>query len=175
MVDKRNNLNKRNVITLLLCQYIDPRHGDWLVIGAFDQVAKRMIDNGWEKVKARYVKHMWQTYKKSILSPEFHHHDVSRKKGSGQKRMITAEELQQKVKQVRFSDWQTLPSLVSKINIPVSTLHRALKVEALRRVASSIKPHLTPENMEKRVQYCRSFVVNDNNFVDMMDQVDIDE
>jgi hypothetical protein len=45
----------------------------------------------------------------------------------------------------------------------------------LLTTASSIKPHLTPENMEKRVEYCRSFVDNNNNFVDMMDQVDIDE
>jgi hypothetical protein len=29
--------------------------------------------------------------------------------------------------------------------------------------------------MEKRVEYCCSFVDNNNNFVDMMDQVDIDE
>lgn len=160
--------------TLLLRQYIDPGRGDRLVVGAIDLVAKRMVDSGWD-VKARYVRSMWQTYKQSILSPELHHHDISRKKGSGRKQTITADELQEKVKQVRFSDRQTFRSLAQKINIPVSTLHRALKVGALQRTASSIKPHLTPENMEKRVEYCHSFVDNNNNFVDMMDRVDIDE
>ena len=134
--------------TLLLRQYIDPGRGDRLVVGAIDLVAKRMVDSGWD-VKARYVRSMWQTYKQSILSPELHHHDISRKKGSGRKQTITADELQEKVKQVRFSDRQTFRSLAQKINIPVSTLHRALKVGALQRTASSIKPHLTLRTWRK--------------------------
>ena len=171
----RNELEKRAMATMLLRSYIDPRCGDKLARGAFVEVAKRMQDAGWEKVKPRFVKHMWSKYKLSILYPEIHKHDVSRKEGSGGQRKISIAELHRRVKEVHFSDRQTLRSLASKIGVPAPTLHRALKLGALQKTASSIKPHLTPANMEARVAYCRSFVDDTNNFVDMMDRVDIDE
>lgn len=74
-LDKRNFLNKRHVIMLLLREYINQRRGR-LVVGAFDEVAKQMVNSGWD-VTARYIRSMWQTYKQSILSPELHHLDVS--------------------------------------------------------------------------------------------------
>ena len=101
-------------------------------------------------------------------------HDVSRKKGGGRKG-INVEELQRKVKETPFSDRQTIRRLSLVIIVPKTTLHRSLKIGALQRAASSIKPHLTPQNKEHRVAYCRSFVEGDNYFSDMMDRVDIDE
>jgi len=150
--------------------------GDRLETGAFNKVAERMVKQGWVKVNPRTVQNLWQKYKQSILYPEVYVHDVSRKKGSGEKRSITTEELQAMVKEVPFSDRQDLRSLAIKVGIPKSTLHRALKYGALQRTTSSIKPHLTPHNMIQRVDYCRSFIESaDNYFSDMMDRVDIDE
>ena len=127
-----------------------------------------MVAAGWTKVTRRSVQKLWLRHKKSILNPEKYVHDVSRKKGGGRKG-INVEELQRKVKETPFSDRQTIRRLSLVINVLKTTLHRSLKIGALQRAASSIKPHLTPQNKEHRVAYCRSFVEGDNYFSDMMD------
>ena len=119
----QNEFEKHTLATMLLRSYIDPRCGDKLVRGAFVIVAKRMEDVGWEKVKPRFVKHMWSKYNLSILYPEKYKHDVSRKEGSGGQRKVSIAELHRRVKEVHFSDRQTLHSLASKIDVPAATLH----------------------------------------------------
>ena len=174
-MEKRTQLQQRILISTLLSQCIDPTTGDRLVIGAFEKVAKKMLKAGWSKVTWKSVQKVWLNHKMSILYPEKYNLDVTRKKGSGGANKINVEALQQQVKGVKFSDRQTIRSLALAIKVPRSTLHRALQISAQQRAASSIKPHLTPQNKTQRVMYCRSFVEDDKYFGDMMDRVDYDE
>ena len=55
-------------------------------------------------------------------------------------------------------------------------MHVALQRGLLERTSSAIKPHLTPANLQRRVDYCLSFVnVDDKHFIDMLDRVDFNE
>ena len=148
-------MKRRELITSLLRQYINPS-GTRLVTGACIIVAERINDNkldDWDVVTPDSVYYLWKGYRKSILAPEVHKHDISHKKGAGRKHSISTVELYRMVKEVPLSERQTVRSLAFKIGVKKSTLHDSLKKGLLSRTTSSIKPFLTPQNMEARVAY----------------------
>ena len=65
-------------------------------------------------------------------------------------------------------------TLASKVGIPKSRIHDALKKGLLEHTQNTIRPILTDKNKADRVVYCCSFV-QDGQFVDMLERVDIDE
>ena len=169
IIDKRTQKETRELVTCILRQYIAPC-GKRLVKRGVDKAADRL------GMKPAAVARLWQKYKRSILNPEKFGIDVGRKKGSGRHRKIALSELYAKVKAVPFSERQTVRSLAPRVGLSKSSLHDALKRGLLKRTTSAIKPHLTPENMQKRISYCHSFVNDDDKyFNDMLDRVDIDE
>ena len=169
IVVKRTQKETRELVICMLRQYIAPC-GKRLVKRGVELAAVRL------KMKPDAVGHLWRKYKRSILEPETFGIDVSRKKGSGRRRKIPLSELYAKVKAIPFSERQTIRSLAPKVGLSKSALHDALQRGLLKRTTSAIKPHLTPENIQRRINYCLSFVdVDDKCFNDMMDRVDIDE
>jgi hypothetical protein len=138
--------------------------------GAVEKIATRL------GVKRKAVSHLWQKYKESILKPEVHGFDLSRKKGSGGRRKIELGLLYEMVKAVPFSQRQTLRLLAHHVGMSHVALHHALHQGLLSPTSSAIKPHLTPANMQQRKDYCLAFVdVNTKHFGDMLDRVDFDE
>ena len=84
-------------------------------------------------------------------------------------------ELYAKVKAVPFHFRKNnVWTLASKVGIPKSTIHDALKKGLLKHTRNTIRPILTDKNKADRVVYCCSFV-QDGQFVDMLERVDIDE
>ena len=127
-------------------------------------------------MKPPAVSRLWLKYKDSILKPEVHGMDVSRKKGSSGQRKMPIDVLHSKVKEVPFSQRQTVRSLAPLVGLSKSAMHAALKQGLLKRTTSAIKPYLTPANMQQRLNYCRSFIdVDDKHFGDLLDRVDFDE
>ncbi len=166
-------MKRRELITSLLRQYINP-NGTRLITGACCIVAERINNNkpdDWDVVTADSVYYLWKRYRKSILAPEIHKHDISHKKGAGRRLIISTVELYRMVKEVPLSERQTVCSLAFKIGVKKSTLHDSLKKGLLSQTTSSIKPFLTPQNMEARVAYCLSFVDEDNNFSDLFSEL----
>ncbi len=65
-------------------------------------------------------------------------------------------------------------TLAFKVGIPNSTIHDALKKGLLKYTHNTIRPILADNNKTDRVGSCSSFVQN-GQFTDMLDRVDIDE
>jgi hypothetical protein len=166
---KRSQEETRELVTCVLRQYI-AKNGKRLIKNGVKIAAERL------DMTPSAVSYLWLRYKKSILEPEKFGIDVSRKKGTGGHRKMPIEVLYAKVKEVPFSQRQTIRSLAPRVGLSKSAMHFALKKGLLKRTTSAIKPHLTPANMQQRLEYCRSFVdINEKHFDDMMYRVDIDE
>ncbi len=99
---------------------------------------------------------------------------VKQLKGSGRHRKISVLELHSRVKAVPFHFCKNLRTLSFKIGIPLTTIHRALKLGLLKSSKNSIKPILMQKNKLDRVTYCHSFV-KEQSFVEMLHRIDIDE
>ena len=80
----------------------------------------------------------------------------------------------EEVKAVPFHYHKNLRTLAFQVGIPKSTIHDALKKGLLKHTRNTIRPILTDKNKADRVVYCCSFV-QDGQFVDMLERVDIDE
>lgn len=93
---------------------------------------------------------------------------------SGRKSSDLAQKLE-KIGDVPLNRRTTIRGLSSAINIPKTTLHRALKSRLLRRHSNAIKPLLTIENMRTRVEFALSHIRDNGLFIDMYDHVHIDE
>ena len=94
--------------------------------------------------------------------------------GCGRRKKISVVELYAKVKAVPFHFCKNVRTLACKVGIPKSTIHNLLKKGLLKHTRNKIRPILTDKNKADRVVYCCSFV-QDGQFVDMLDGVDIDE
>jgi hypothetical protein len=117
---------------------------------------------------------MWKKHKKNAMDVN-KPLEVVRKKGSGRKRMISIEQLKAMVKEVPFSQRNKVRSLAKAIKIPKTTLHRALQIGVLQRSKSAVKPILTEQNKQARIEWVMSKVTQDGRFVNMMNDVHIDE
>lgn len=167
--NKGKQAAKRELIVSVLRQYIADC-GKRLKRHAINEVAQRL------SVKPAAVSRLWLRYKNSILYPEKYGIDISRKKGSGRPCKIELRKLYEMVKAVPFSERRTIRSLAPRVGLSTTALHIAMHKGLLKRTTSAIKPHLTPENMQRRLSYCLSFIDVDNKcFGDMMDRVGIDE
>jgi hypothetical protein len=63
-----------------------------------------------------------------------------------------------------------------KVGIPKSTIHNdALKKGLLKHNHKTIRPVLADKNKADRVGYCCSFVLEDGQFTDMLERVDVDK
>ena len=100
---------------------------------------------------------------------------VKQLKGSGRRPKISVLELHSHAKAVPFHFCKNLRTLSFKIVIPLTTIHRALKLGLLKSSKNSIKPVLMPKIKLDRVTYCHSFVKGEQSFVEMFDRVDIDK
>ena len=101
---------------------------------------------------------------------------VGRKKGSGRKRKWTSEDIQAAMKEVSFSQRRTLASLSEAIGVPKSSLYRMLRLGDINRHSSSIRPILTAENIQTRIDYCALFVdPSCRLFSHLLDMVHMDE
>ena len=89
-------------------------------------------------------------------------------------RKISAVELCEKVNAVPFHYRKNVLTLVFQVGIPKSTIHDALKKGLLKHTRNTIRPILTDKNKTDRVRCYCSFVQN-GQFTDMLDRVDIDE
>ena len=120
------------------------------------------------------IKWMWNRHKQMAMDKN-KAFQVVRKKGSGRKRKVSIEHLKQLVRNVPFHQRSKVRSLSKAINIPRSTLHRALQLGVLQRTTSTVKPILTENNKLSRIAWVKSKVAEDGRFVDMMNEIHIDE
>ena len=100
--------------------------------------------------------------------------DSRKKSSSGRKKKYGLEDLE-RLRDVDFHQRQNLRSLSYAISIPVTSCWRLLKEGMLKRVSSSLKPLLTPENMVARNHFCRSFIGANGLYNDMYQYIHIDE
>ena len=70
----------------------------------------------------------------------------------------------------------TVRSAAAAAGIPKSTFHGIIKSGAIRAHSNAVKPYLTPENMDSRVEFCKRHIDMDRaQFHDMMDVIHVDE
>ena len=117
---------------------------------------------------------MWKTHQKMAMDPT-RALVAARKQGSGRKRKIPIVQLKAMVKEVPFHKRNKVRSLAKELNMSKSTLHRALQLGVLQRSTSAVKPILTEQNKQARIAWVKSKVAEDGRFVDMMNEVHIDE
>jgi len=119
---------------------------------------------------------IWRKHKQDILDTvnRYLAKSLQTLPGSGRRRKISVVELYAKVEAVPFHFRKNVWTLASKVSIPKSTIHDALKKGLLKHTWNTLRPILTDKNKADRVVYCCSFV-QDGQFVDMLERVDIDE
>lgn len=79
-----------------------------------------------------------------------------RSRGTG--RLMSDQEVADRVQAVPHSERQTIRALESATGIPRSTLQRYLASKVLRRFISRVKPTLTPEHKKNRLAFALSHV-----------------
>ena len=153
------------------------KHIDWrtkrLERKAYARIAEELNSFGVSDV---YVAKLWRKHKQDILDSVNRDLVMSLKRlsGSGGQRKISVVELYEKVKAVPFQYRKNVRTLAFKVGIPNSTIHDALKKGLLKHTHNTIRPILADNNKTDRVGSCSSFVQN-GQFTDMLDRVDIDE
>jgi hypothetical protein len=175
MSNNDNALSRSEVQTRMLAymaQHCHPTTGR-----LNDGVVKYVMDTYKYKNKSysrRGITSLWNKHKKVAMNVN-KPLAVVRKKGSGRKRKIPIEQLKAMVKAVPFSKRSKVRSLSKELNMSKSTLHRALQLGVLQRSTSAVKPILTEQNKQARIAWVKSKVAEDGRFVDMMNEVHIDE
>ena len=153
------------------------KHVNWrtkkLERKAYVRIAEELNTFG---VSPYYVGYLWRKHNQDILDTVNHDLGKSLKRlpGSGHPRKISAVELYAMVKAVPFHFCKNVRTLAYKVGIHKSNIHDALKKGLLKHTQNTIRPILTDKNKADRVVYCCSFV-QDGQFVDMLERVDIDE
>lgn len=122
----------------------------------------------------RGISKMWKKHKKNAMDVS-KPLEVVRKKGSGRPRKIPIEQLKTMVKGVPFCQRAKVRSLAKALKMSRSSVHRALQQGVLQRSSSSVKPILTEQNKQARIAWVMSKIAVDGRFVDMMNEVHIDE
>ena len=85
------------------------------------------------------------------------------------------------VREIPLSRRQSMRSLASALNVPLTRVFRRLKEGKLRRHSSNVKPLLTDSNKQQRVWFCLSKIdpisieMREHKFRDFFDMVYIDE
>lgn len=101
--------------------------------------------------------------------------DSMKKIKCGRKRKDYSENIN-RMREVPFNRRRNLRSLSFAIDVPKSTLFRIFKRgDSIKRVSNSIKPYLTEQNKQERVQFCLSKITIDLRFEDFYDTIHIDE
>ena len=131
-------------VCISLCKNIMPET-DHLKWGAYFRVLQEFSHLG---VSPRYVGDAWKKHKEDILYPlnKDLYVSVKQLKGSGRRRKISVLELHSRVKAVPFHFCKNLTTFSFKIGIPLTTIHRALKLGLLKSSKNIINPILTPKN-----------------------------
>lgn len=119
------------------------------------------------------IRRLWNKYKDPIIKGEGF--KLERNGVSGRKIKFPPDELQIKIRAVPLKQRKTIRSLSFATGIPRSTLLRYLQHGLLKRTTSSIKPKLTPANVQRRIDHCKSKVEEDGLFSDLMTEVHLDE
>ncbi|OMO51720.1 hypothetical protein COLO4_37543 [Corchorus olitorius] len=79
-------------------------------------------------------------------------------------------------REIPLSRRSTLRSMADALKISKSTLHRLLKIGAILRHSSPLRPNLTLEKKITRLRFClKKLESNDSTFKDMYDTIHIDE
>jgi hypothetical protein len=97
----------------------------------------------------------------------------SRKKSCGQKKKSYSLD---QYTTIPLNQRGTVRSAAAATGIPKSTFHGIIKSGAIRAHSNAVKPYLTPENMDSRVEFCKRHIDMDRaQFHDMMDVIHVDE
>jgi hypothetical protein len=130
------------------------------------------------KVKFSYrndksIRTLWKKYKQPILANEGF--EIKRSGTSGRHLKYSADDLQNKIRNVPLKQRKTLRSLSHAAGIKHVTLYNYLRRGLIKRSTSSIKPTLTPANIQRRKDHCLSKVGADEHFSNLMEEVHVDE
>ena len=128
----------------------------------------------------RGIESIWKRHRDAILDPgtvvlDVQHRGRLSNVKFGRPRKYTIRELKDKVKNTPFRYRKTVRSCAFRTGIPRSTLHRLLTNGTLKKTRNVVKPKLTPENKNKRLEFCLSKVSDDDCFDDNLARVHIDE
>ena len=116
-------------------------------------------------VTTRTATRIWNAHKHSIMMPEKHNLNVKRRKGCGRKFKVGFVDVRRRVKAIPFSLQKSLHALSSQIDILVTSLNHYLKLGALGKSGSVVKPTLTHTTKVTRMDYCTRFVDGDGLFL----------
>lgn len=119
------------------------------------------------------IRTLWKKYKQPILANEGF--EIKRSGTSGRHLKYSADDLQNKIRNVPLKQRKTLRSLSHAAGIKHVTLYNYLRRGLIKRSTSSIKPTLTPANIQRRKDHCLSKVGADEHFSNLMEEVHVDE
>lgn len=121
----------------------------------------------------RAIRDIWNKHKQQIMSGD--PINIERKQGSGRPLKYLPDDLQARIKNVPLLQRRTLRSLAFHSGLSPATLLRYISRGFLARSTSSVKPKLTPTNVQARKDYCLGKVDADRRFNDMMIDIHVDE
>ena len=99
----------------------------------------------------------------------------SKKKLCGRKRKVFSN-IANKIREVPFHKRGTIRSLAAQVGMKPSTVFNFVKRKELKAHSSAVKPYLTPQNMQARIEFCKSHIdLQKSMFSEMNDVVHIDE
>ena len=100
----------------------------------------------------------------------------SRRKNCGRRSNYNLDEISAAVENLGIEKRRTIRDVAEQVGVPKSTLHRLMKQTGfLRPHTSAVKPILTDENKNARVEFCRRHIGDNGRYAPMNNIIHVDE
>lgn len=141
-----------------------------LVKGAIQVTAAKFMKS------SKTISRIWRRAQESLQSGAVCADMASRKRGNCGRKRKNRDEIANLIAQVPLAKRTTLRSLSAATKIPIGTLYNVLKEGRLKRVNSTVKPHLGEENKIQRLKFALDMLEPESDkFKEMFNMVHVDE
>ena len=122
------------------------------------------------------IQRIWYKNRNAVLDPTNHTIDVKGKQSEkcGRPKKYSPEDFAG-IKEIPLLMRLCLLTVAEHIDIPLTSLWRYWKLGDVHKSTVHMKPALTLEHMQDRVEWCESFVRASGEYKDMYEYVHIDE
>eukprot|EP00172_Hildenbrandia_rubra_P000415 Plantae.Rhodophyta-Hildenbrandia_rubra.ctg11989.p1 GENE.Plantae.Rhodophyta-Hildenbrandia_rubra.ctg11989~~Plantae.Rhodophyta-Hildenbrandia_rubra.ctg11989.p1 ORF type:complete len:183 (+),score=24.38 Plantae.Rhodophyta-Hildenbrandia_rubra.ctg11989:1-549(+) len=127
------------------------------------------------QASTRTVSRIWKRAKESYMEGSKYADVRSRKPGRSGARPENIDSQLDLIPEAPLRRRGTLRCLSHAIDMPLTSLWRALKNDKIKRISSAVKPALTEENKKERLKFAMSLIRPNGFFENMRDQIHIDE
>ena len=141
-----------------------------LVKGAIQVTAAKFMKS------SKTISRIWRRAQESLQSGAVCADMASRKRGNCGRKRKNRDEIANLIAQVPLAKRTTLRSLSAATKIPIGTLYNVLKEGRLKRVNSTVKPHLGEENKIQRLKFALDMLEPESDkFKETFNMVHVDE